>query len=292
MARARNRGLLQFAFGDALKALLALVLPIACPLAADGQATSVQLKLLPQAVIQQRLETVAAATAARRATLRSLFEEVGCRDERLVSQNVSMSRFPNLVCTMPGSDPGAGMIVAGAHFDQIGGGIGAVDDWSGVVLLPSLYQSLAVRPRRHTFVFAGFSAEHKGMAGSSEFVYRLSKRQKRATRAMMNLESLGLTVPQVWAVRANKRLLDAYNSVARSMDLDVRVSNFNPRMEDDSRPFLDAKIPVITIHSLTTETMGFHHSPKDQLNAIDQKNYYDAYRLVAAFLAYLDAMPD
>jgi Iap family predicted aminopeptidase len=167
-----------------------------------------------------------------------------------------------------------------------------VDDWSGVALLPSLYQSLAVRPRRHTFVFAGFSAEHQRLNGSYEFVYRLSKRQKRSVRAMMNLESLGLTVPQVWASRADKGLLDAYNSVARSMDLDVRVSNFSPLMEDDSRPFLDSRIPVITIHSLTNETMGFHHSPKDQLNAIDGKNYYDAYRLAAVFLAYLDDLPN
>jgi Zn-dependent M28 family amino/carboxypeptidase len=269
-----------------------MVLLIACPLAADGQPTSVQLKLLPQETIQRRLETVVPKIAARRATLESLFQEVGCRDERLASQKVSGTRFPNLICTLPGNDPGAGMIVAGAHFDHIGGGIGAVDDWSGVVLLPSLYQSLAVRPRRHTFVFAAFSAEHRDMAGSTEFVYRLSKPQKRSIRAMMNLESLGLTVPQVWALRANKGLLDAYNSVARSMDLDVRVSNFNRLMDDDTQPFLNARIPVITIHSLTTQTMGFHHNPRDQLNAIDEKNYYEAYRLVAAFLAYLDSLPN
>jgi hypothetical protein len=284
--------LLQCAFGDALKVLLSLVPLIVCPLAADGQIASVQLKFLPQDVIQRRLETVVRGTAARRATLQSLFEEAGCHDERLVSQKVSMSRLPNLICTMPGNDPGAGMILAGAHFDYIGGGIGAVDDWSGVALLPSLYQSLAVRPRRHTFVFAGFSAEHQGLNGSHEFVYRLSKRQKRSVRAMMNLESLGLTAPQVWASRADKGLLDAYNSVARSMNLDVRVSNFSPLMEDDSRPFLDARIPVITIHSLTNETMGLHHSPRDQLNAIDEKNYYDAYRLAAVFLAYLDDLPN
>jgi hypothetical protein len=275
-----------------LKPVLTIVLLIACPPLAGGQPTKVQLKLLPQETIQQRLETVVPATAARRATLQSLFEEVGCSDERLVSQNVSMSRFPNLICTMPGNDPDAGMIVAGAHFDQIGGGIGAVDDWSGAVLLPSLYQSLAARERRHTFVFACFSAEHKGMDGSNEFVYRLSKRQRAKTRAMMNLESLGLTVPLVWASRADKGLLEACSSVARTMDLDLRVSNFTRFMDDDSRPFLEAKIPVITIHSVTSQTVWFHYGSRDQLSAIDPNNYYQTYRLAATFLAYLDALPD
>jgi len=288
----RKGGLLQCAIGDALKTLLSFILLAACPLPADGQATRIQLKLLPQETIQQRLETVTPETGERRARLQALFEDVGCRDERLASQKVPGSKFPNLICTMPADLPGAGVIVAAAHFDQIGGGVGAIDDWGGVALLPSFYQGLAVRPRRHTFVFAGFSAEHQGLAGSTEYVHRLSKQEKASIRAMMNLENLGLSVPQVWAARANMTLLDAYASVAKSLSLDIRVSNFNPRMDDDSHPFLNAGIPVITIHSLTSETFGFEHSKKDQLNAIDQKNYYDGYRLAATFLAYLDSVLD
>jgi Iap family predicted aminopeptidase len=61
---------------------------------------------------------------------------------------------------------------------------------------------------------------------------------------------------------------------------------------DDSASFLKVKIPVITFHSLTQETWPILHSPRDQLSAIDHDRYYDAYHLVAVYLAYLDATLD
>ncbi len=274
-----------------MKTLLALVLLAAGSLPADGQSVNIQLKVLPRETIQHRLETVSREISDRRATLVSLFEEVGCRDERLTSQKVSGSKFPNLICTMPGADPDAGVIVVGGHFDLIDKGMGAVDDWSGVVLLPSLYQSLAALPRRHTFVFVGFAAEERGLFGSTEYVHHLSKPRKAGIRAMVNLECLGTSPPKVWASRADQRLLARLVNVASSMDLEIRASNVDRVGDDDSHPFLSARIPVITLHSITQETFGFLHSPRDQLNAIDAKNYYQAYLLASTFLAYLDAQP-
>jgi len=58
--------------------------------------------------------------------------------------------------------------------------------------------------------------------------------------------------------------------------------------DDDSHPFLSAHIPVITIHSLTQETLPILHSDRDQLNAIHFDDYYTAYKLIAYYLAYLD----
>jgi hypothetical protein len=62
--------------------------------------------------------------------------------------------------------------------------------------------------------------------------------------------------------------------------------------DDDSHPFLNAKIPVITIHSITQDTFSILHTPRDNLKAIHQDEYYAAYRLAAALLAYLDELPD
>jgi len=45
---------------------------------------------------------------------------------------------------------------------------------------------------------------------------------------------------------------------------------------------------VISIHSLTQETWGILHSYKDTVSAIHPDDYYDAYRLVAFYLQYLD----
>jgi hypothetical protein len=282
--------LLQCGFGDRVKVLPAFLLLAACPLPAVAQTANVEVRVLPREVIQRRLESVSRKLEERRATLQSLFEEVGCRDERLSSQKVPGSKAGNLICTLPGDPPDAGVIVVGGHFDLIAAGMGAVDDWSGVVLLPSLYQGLTARPRRHTFVFIGFAAEERGLVGSTEYVHKLSKAEKANIRAMVNLECLGTTPPKVWASRADKLLLGAYTTVARSLNLDVVGSNVERLGDDDSHPFLNARIRVITIHSITPETFLLLHSPRDQLSAIRPGDYYDAYRLIATCVAYFDTL--
>jgi hypothetical protein len=52
--------------------------------------------------------------------------------------------------------------------------------------------------------------------------------------------------------------------------------------------FLNARIPVLTIHSVTSQTLHILHHPGDKVSAIHPDDYYTAYRLAAAYLAYLD----
>ena len=107
---------------------------------------------------------------------------------------------------------------------------------------------------------------------------------------MVNLECLGLSPPSVWAHRADKQLLDAYLKVARTLGLPTRAVNVEKVGNDDSAPFLDAKVPVITFHSITQTTFPILHSTSDRLSEINQEQYYDAYHLAALYLAYIDAV--
>ncbi|MGA2878455.1 MAG: hypothetical protein ABSG13_05855 [Bryobacteraceae bacterium] len=43
---------------------------------------------------------------------------------------------------------------------------------------------------------------------------------------------------------------------------------------------------------LANETWPILHSPRDQMTAIHPADYYDTYRLLAAYLAYLDVTLD
>ena len=60
----------------------------------------------------------------------------------------------------------------------------------------------------------------------------------------------------------------------------------------DSDSFQDRKIPAISIHSITQDTLPILHSKRDQIEAIHMSEYYDTYRLVLAYLAYLDELLD
>lgn len=270
-----------------LRSLFLFALLAALPAASvPADSTKIEYATVPPEVIQQRLELVKPKLAERRGTLENMFEEVGCAGDRLAREPVPHSKEPNVICTLPGD--GGGEITVGGHFDAVDEGTGAVDDWSGVALLPSLYESLKDRPRHHRFVFIGFAAEEQGLAGSREYVKALSRERIAAIRAMVNLECLGLNPPVVWQSRADKRLLNLYAQLAGAIHIPVAGVNVENVGDDDSHPFLDAKIPVITFHSVTQDTIGILHSAKDNLKAIHPDDYYAAYRLAVAYLAYLD----
>jgi len=229
--------------------------------------------------------SVLALRSDRHKVLADLFREAGCTD--LSEQEGPRSKEPNIICARDGAE--LGVIVVGAHYDADGHGTGAVDDWSGASLLPSLHQSIETKARRHRFVFVGFSGEEAGLLGSGTYVKWLSKADRMMVRAMVNLECLGLTPPKVWAHRANTALLESYQRVASALQIPPDAVNVENVGDDDSHAFLNAKIPVIKIHSVTQETWSILHSSRDQVQAINPDYYYTAYRLVATHLSYMDS---
>jgi hypothetical protein len=74
------------------------------------------------------------------------------------------------------------------------------------------------------------------------------------------------------------------------MNLPVTGVNVEQVGSTDSEQFAARKIPSITIHSLTQETWNARilHTSKDRLSAIKFDDYYQTYRLLSAYVAFLD----
>ena len=256
---------------------------------ACAQNFSLDMTLVAEVRVQERLEMVSRKMAERQATLEKLFADAGCEGESFATQPVRGSKSPNLICTLKGTDPEAGTIVVGGHYDLIDTGMGAIDDWSGAVMLASLYETVKAKPRRHNYIFVAFAAEEKGLFGSREYVNRLTNDQRKSIRAMINLECLGLTSPEIWGSRADPKLLEAYARVMSALHMQPASVNVDRVGDDDSHSFRDAKIPTLTIHSITQETLPLLHTSKDKISAINAGDYYDAYRVAAVLLVYLDS---
>jgi len=90
---------------------------------------------------------------------------------------------PKCICVLPGSS--GKVIIVGAHFDHVSEGDGVVDNWSGASLLPSPYQAVKNEPRKHTYIFIGFTDEEKGEVGSHSYAQRMTKEEVAATDAMV-----------------------------------------------------------------------------------------------------------
>jgi hypothetical protein len=123
----------------------------------------IRYNLVSRDVVESRLRQYAGDNKQREATLKQLFTEAGCGEQHLSEQPVKGSKVPNIICVLPGTSEK--IIIVGAHFDHVSEGDGVVDNWSGASMLPSLLEDLKLDPRKHTYIFIGFTDEEKGLLG-------------------------------------------------------------------------------------------------------------------------------
>jgi hypothetical protein len=253
-------------------------------------SAQIQYRLLSQQAVEARLRAFAGNDFEREERLKKMFEESGCKPEELSEQSVKSKQPANLICVLPGTSDEE--IVVGAHFDHVNAGDGVVDNWSGASLLPSLLFSLRQEPRRYTFVFIGFMGEEREMMGSEFYTGHLTKEQRARIRAMINIDTLGLGPTEVWVSHSDETLLRVLDAVANALKLPLRGVNVDKVGTTDSESFARYKIPRITIHTLTQETLSILHSSKDRLDKIRMGDYYESYRLIAGYLIALDKLLD
>src|SRR5438445_6079668 len=79
-------------------------------------------------------------------------------------------------------------------------------------------------------------------------------------------------------------------ALAKQLNIPVTGVNVDQVGSSDAEQFSERKIPRITIHSLTQETWDARilHTSKDRISAMRLDDYYQTYRLLAAYVAFLD----
>lgn len=252
-----------------------------------AEAQSIRFRLATREVVESRLREYGGTNYERGATLKRMFADAGC-GEHLTEQLVGKWRPPNVICVLPGSSDR--VIIVGAHFDRTPAGDGVADNWTGASLLPSLYEAVKVDPRKHTYIFIGFTDEEVGLVGSSFYARKMTREQVAATDAMVNLDTLGLAPSNVWTSRSDKQLILALVGVAKHLELPISGVNFERVGSTDSESFAARKIPRITIHSITqqSENAQILHTKKDRFSVVKLDDFYNTYHLVTVYLAYLD----
>jgi hypothetical protein len=250
-------------------------------------AENVRYNPVSRPVIEARLGKYAGNNKDREASLKQIFADAGCADHTS-EQPVKGSKLPNVICVLPGSSDK--VIIVGAHFDRVSEGDGVVDNWSGASLLPSLYEAVKVEPRKHSYIFIGFTDEEKGEVGSRFYVTQMTNEQVASTDAMVNMDTLGLAPPEVWGSHSDQRLAGALGYMAKRLNVPLSRVDVDQVGSSDAEQFSERKIPRITIHSLTQESWNARilHTSKDKISAMRLDDYYDTYRLLAAYIAFLD----
>jgi hypothetical protein len=115
-----------------------------------------------------------------------------------------------------------------------------------------------------------------------------------AINGMVNIDTLGLAHPVAWGREGSHSHLVAI-LLALAKQLNVNATNeYDPgRLIFDSEPFSEERnIPSITVTSLTREAVGANIAltPNDKISAVRFDDYYQTYRLLAAYLVLLDQL--
>ena len=93
---------------------------------------------------------------------------------------------------------------------------------------------------------------------------------------------------EIWIKRSTPQLGRCMTRLAATLKTPISGMDVDVVGDDDSHSFQDAKIPVISLHSLDNDTLQLIHGKRDRLEAIQFEQYFASYRLIAFFLAYLD----
>jgi hypothetical protein len=245
-----------------------------------------QYSILTRDAIVARLKQYSGSDQDRERRLKDWFLEAGCPKDHLIEQDAVRSAPPNLICTLPGDTDS--IILVSAHFDYVSRGEGVVDNWSGASLLPGFASTLKQSARHHTFVFIAFTEEEKHMLGSEFYVRHLTPEERGRIAAVINLDTLGLAPSEVWVSHSDPELVRVLTGVAHALSLPLSGVNVDQVGSTDSESFAPYKIPRITVHSLTQDTLRVLHSPRDQFSAMHLDDYYATYRLLTAYLVTLD----
>jgi hypothetical protein len=107
-----------------------------------------------------------AQRAAARTLLRTELEGAGYTvvDDEFADGGV------NVVARLEGTDPTAGTVVVGAHYDTVAGSPGADDNASGVVATVEIARTIAPMQPRASIEFVLFDLEEVGLRGSRHYV--------------------------------------------------------------------------------------------------------------------------
>jgi hypothetical protein len=244
-------------------------------------AQRVQFTPAEKATVLEPMKTIPETNAGRAFKLKELFSEAGCNGNSLMEQKVDGVDSPNIICRLGTNEND--MVIVGAHYDRNSSAQRPLDNWSGAAILPALYQSLKSRKRNHSFIFVEFADSGADPVGAEFFVNHLGHARIGRAEAMVNVDALGLSPTKVWSAHSDKDLVHSLIIMVYALKLSASQIDMAAAGTTDSDPFAAHHIPQITIHSLTQQNVATGATTQFR-----PTNYYDTYRLLCGYLAYLD----
>ena len=219
----------------------------------------------------------------RLAGVKALFMKMGAAASDISVEKIN--NVENVVVRKQGSTPE--LVVIGAHYDKVSHGCGAVDNWTGVVTIAHIYRTIKDMSLKKNVLFVAFGREEEGLIGSREMVKAIGKDQLTQYCAMINLDSLGLGIPQAETGISSKKLVARAEELAKRMQMPFQKGTIREG-DTDSSSFLERKIPAIALHGLSNEWERVLHTHDDKVSKVNPMSVFMGYRLALGLLGEVE----
>lgn len=241
-------------------------------------------KISTQAEIKENLQLVPCKNKDRFEAVKKLFQTMGATDA-----DISIGKFndgQNLVVTKKGKTDK--IIVVGAHYDKVSDGCGAIDNWTGIVIIANLYRTLRNLQTDKTILFVAFDREEAGLFGSERMAKEIPKENRADYCSMVNLDSFGFTYPQVLDNVSSPKMREFAEETARELKIPFQHASLAGIADADSASFLKRDIPAVTFHGLSGNWQKFLHSSFDEIENVNVDSVFIGYQFVLRYVSKID----
>lgn len=212
-----------------------------------------------------------------------LYKNLGVADEDIKVEK--FENVANVVLTVKGKTDE--IVVVGGHYDKTTKGCGAIDNWTGVILVANLYLNFKATDNQKTYKFVTFGKEEKNLIGSRAMVENIPESQYKNYCTMVNLDSFGFT--NVWALEtiSDKSMIDLAKEIADERGITFDIKDFG-NASSDSKSFQKVNIPSITLSGLGDDWRDYLHQEKDKLEHLDFEKVFENFQFSYDYLNEID----
>ncbi|HEY9646494.1 MAG TPA: M28 family peptidase [Chroococcidiopsis sp.] len=283
------------------------------------------IRVTPPTIDPERLMTDVSALAAPRyatadrdraqAYILETLQKAGWSTRLEPFESSSNQTGVNIYAERPGTDPQAGAILLGAHYDTVERSPGADDNATAVAAVLEAARLLGPIATARTLSIALFDLEEAGLVGSQAFVDQ--RRYPQDLRGAVILEMLGYTCqtdgcqhyPTVLPItpptqkgdflavigdQGHRPLIDSFIQASRANLpplLTLPVPLLGPFIPDllrsDHAPFWRSGIGAVMVTDTANFRNPHYHQPSDTLDSLDRDFFAGSTQLVVNALTVL-----
>lgn len=241
-------------------------------------------KISTEAELKEDIAANVCKNDERLEAVKKLFKKMGAGEADIKVEKIKNTE--NVVVTKKGKTDET--IIVGAHYDKVSDGCGAIDNWTGIVILANLYRTIKDFDTQKTYVFAAFGKEELGLIGSKDMAEAIPKEKREQYCAMVNFDSFGFTYPQAMTNISDSKLIDLAKETSKEMKLPFANAAID-NASSDSESFRKQKIPAITIHGMAANWQEYLHGSRDRVENVNSQSVFIGYRYALTYLAKIEA---